>query len=105
MRIASSGAHDFVAVGGASALGSVASFGSIAPQPVNIPAKLASDTLSRALRVDLGKRGAMEDRGGVVPAPALPCDCCGGERNGRPPAPGGGFVCAGVGGEVGGASG
>src|ERR1700738_3982470 len=84
MRIASSGAHDFVAVGGASALGSVASFGSIAPQPVNIPAKLASDTLSRALRVDLGKRGAMEDRGGVVPELALPCDCCGGVRPPRP---------------------
>jgi hypothetical protein len=86
IRVASSGAHDFVAVGGASALGSVASFGSIAPQAVNIPAKLASDTLSRALRVDLGKRGAMEDRVGIVSAPAPPCDRCGGNRAGRRPA-------------------
>src|SRR3984893_13654971 len=87
IRVASSGAHDFVAVGGANALGSVASFGSIAPQAVNIPAKLASDTLSVALRVDLGKRGAMEDRVGIVSGPALPCDCCGGDPSqGRPPA-------------------
>src|ERR1700730_8900683 len=93
IRVASSGAHDFVAVGGASALGSVARFGSIAPQAVNITAKLASDTLSRALRVDLGKRGATEDRVGVVSAPALPCDRFGGDRARRRPGARGDLVC------------
>jgi len=50
MRVASSGAHDFVAVGGASALGSVASFGWICPQAANKPTEPASDVFSN--RVD-----------------------------------------------------
>jgi hypothetical protein len=59
MRFASSGAHDFVAVGGASALGSVASFGWTAPQAAK-PAKAASEALSRAMRAEFDERGSIQ---------------------------------------------
>jgi hypothetical protein len=65
MRAASSGAHDFVAEGGANALGSVASFGWIAPQAATRPAKAASEALSRATRADFDERGSIQ---GVDPA-------------------------------------
>ena len=60
MRAASSGAHDFVAEGGASALGSVASFGWIAPQAAYRPAEPASNTLSRAARAEFDERGSIQ---------------------------------------------
>jgi hypothetical protein len=60
MRAASSGAQDFVAEGGASALGSVASFGWIAPQAANKTAKPASGALNCAVRVDFDGREAMD---------------------------------------------
>jgi len=62
MRAASSGAHDLVALGGASALGSVASFGWIAPQAVNSRAEPASAALSCTV-VDFDKRAAMGQTG------------------------------------------
>ena len=65
MRVASSGDHDLVAEGGASALGSVASFGWIAPQATNKPAKAASEALSRAMRADFDERGSIQ---GLDPA-------------------------------------
>ena len=59
MRVASSGAHDFVAAGGASALGSIASFGWIAPQAAKRPAKPASEALGFTVRVDFDGREVM----------------------------------------------
>jgi len=65
MRIASSGAHDFLAEGGVSALGSVASFGWIAAQAANKPANpasgaLTSGALSCAVRIDFDGSEAMD---------------------------------------------
>src|ERR1700730_19371050 len=60
MRVASSGTHNFVAVGGASALGSVASCGWIAPQAANNRAKAAGEVPSRPVRVHFDGRGGMD---------------------------------------------
>ena len=59
IRAASSDAHDFVAVGGASALGSVASFGWIGPQAANIPAKPTDNLFRDPVRVSLDEPKAM----------------------------------------------
>jgi len=56
MRVASSGAHDLAAVGGASALGSVASFGWITPQAASGSTRPAAIALSRAGQGDLFER-------------------------------------------------
>jgi hypothetical protein len=72
MRVASSGAHDVVAEGGASALGSVASFGWIAPQAANRPAQPATDALRCVMRVDFDQREAM-DQTGTCPDERQPC--------------------------------
>jgi hypothetical protein len=61
MRVASSGAHGLVAVGGASELGSVANFGWIAPQAANRSANPAGDVLSRAAQGDVAGRGSCSE--------------------------------------------
>ena len=60
MRAASSGAHDFVAEGGASALGSVASFGWIAPQAANRQAQPADNFFKDFVLVGLPRLPANE---------------------------------------------
>jgi hypothetical protein len=64
MRVASSRAHSFVAVGGASELGSVASFDWIAPQAANRRAKPADEALSRAVLGDFAGGGSSSDLSG-----------------------------------------
>src|SRR5262249_32429850 len=63
MRVAPSGAHSFVAVGGASELGSVASFGWIAPQAANTRAKPATNAFRRVGRSDFPRCKSTANRG------------------------------------------
>jgi hypothetical protein len=66
MRVASSGAHDFVAVGGASVFGSIASFGWIGPQAANRQAQPADKRFGDPLRDSLGGRRAIRQFADLV---------------------------------------